>query len=320
MTERGNGFDFSRAELFEALGHPIRVKILHSLETKPLGFAELKREVGVESSGHLQFHLGKLAGLVGTTPDGSYALTDDGREAIRVLKSVPASHGETISGERASIFRWNQWSKPLLAILLIVVVVLAAVAVYQQQQITTMNRDLSSATVSIGGTRYYYETVTAPVNGTKFQFHGVTFTVLAVPIFQLTYSNPINYTYQGSVWLTNGTLVDLTGKTVMTGMSGFCEVVTNSTGASVQYALGYCLPAVGMSIVFPDGTQVVRPGFNVTVRNQNVYTPYMPPVYILTYTTLPSTPTPWFTQHEGISAGFFENVTAPLTLYVSVPS
>jgi len=184
-----------------------------------------------------------------------------------------------------------------------------------------MNRDLSSATVSIGGTRYYYETVTAPINGTKFQFHGVTFTVLAIPIFQLTYSNPINYTSQGSVWLTNGTLVDLTGKTVMTELRGFCEVFTNSTGATqTPPGIGYCLPGVGMSLVFPDGTQVVHPGFNVTARNQNVYTPYMAPVYILTYTTLPTTPAPWFTQHEGISAGFSENITAPLTLYVSVPS
>jgi DNA-binding HxlR family transcriptional regulator len=85
--ESGSHFDSSRAELFEALGHPTRVKILRTLETKPMGFAELKREVGIESSGHLQFHLGKLAGLVTTNAEGSYTLTDDGREAIRVLKA-----------------------------------------------------------------------------------------------------------------------------------------------------------------------------------------------------------------------------------------
>ena len=35
--ESGNHFDSSRAELFEALGHPTRVKILRTLETKPYG-------------------------------------------------------------------------------------------------------------------------------------------------------------------------------------------------------------------------------------------------------------------------------------------
>lgn len=61
MAEPEKVFDSSRAELFEALGHPTRVKILKALGERPMGFAELKREVGIESGGHLQFHLGKLA-------------------------------------------------------------------------------------------------------------------------------------------------------------------------------------------------------------------------------------------------------------------
>ena len=60
MTDEGDQFDSSRAELFEALGHPSRVKILKVLERNQLGFADLKREVGIGSSGHLQFHLNKL--------------------------------------------------------------------------------------------------------------------------------------------------------------------------------------------------------------------------------------------------------------------
>ncbi|MDA4124434.1 MAG: winged helix-turn-helix domain-containing protein [Thaumarchaeota archaeon] len=58
------GFDSARAELFEALGHPNRIRILQAMREGPLGFAELKRQVGIESSGHLTFHLGKLGGLV----------------------------------------------------------------------------------------------------------------------------------------------------------------------------------------------------------------------------------------------------------------
>jgi len=269
MTERANGFDASRAELFEALGHPARVRILHALETRPLGFAELKREVGIESSGHLQFHLGKLTGLVGTTSEGSYALTDDGRDALGVLKSVPTNHGEGIPKAKSIVLGRSDWTRPLLAILLISIVALAGVAVYQQEQIATVGRELSAATVSLGGTSYYYETVPIPSNGSVLQFHGVTFTILGMS--NPSYSNPNNYTYAGSVRLTNGTLLNLTGKTVIVEVHIICQLVQtigeNSTG--VHY--GYCFPGVGISMTFPDGGQSVHPGYNLTARHQNAY-------------------------------------------------
>jgi len=145
MTERENQFDASRAELFEALGHPARVQILRALQRRPLGFAELKREVGIESSGHLQFHLGKLTGLVITTPEGVYTLTDDGKEAIRVLNTTTGS-GEIAAKARASPFKRTYWTKPLLAVLLVALVVLAGIAVYQQQQIAGLNSELRTKT------------------------------------------------------------------------------------------------------------------------------------------------------------------------------
>jgi DNA-binding HxlR family transcriptional regulator len=54
------GFDSSRAELFDELGHPTRIRILQALSEQAMTFSELKKEVGIESSGHLIFHLGKL--------------------------------------------------------------------------------------------------------------------------------------------------------------------------------------------------------------------------------------------------------------------
>ena len=110
-----------------------------------MGFADLKKEVGIESSGHLQFHLGKLTGLVGTTQDGSYALTDDGREALRVLSttSVGGSQG---GARRRSL--WNgRWTKPLIGSLLIVVIILSGVTIYQEE--TRPMTIYHTATVSI---------------------------------------------------------------------------------------------------------------------------------------------------------------------------
>jgi DNA-binding HxlR family transcriptional regulator len=84
-TEKSsNEFDLREAELFEALGHPTRIGILQMLNENPLGFSELKRKIGIDSSGHLTFHLSKLVGLVKTNPEGKYCLTDSGREALRV--------------------------------------------------------------------------------------------------------------------------------------------------------------------------------------------------------------------------------------------
>ena len=316
--------------MFEALGHPIRVKILQALVTKPMGFAELKKEVGIESSGHLEFHLRKLSGLVGTTAEGSYALTDDGKEAIRVLKSVPTNQGGTFPRAKFSIFGRNEWTKPLLAVLLISIVVLAGVAIYQQEQIATMGRELPAATVSIGGTRYYYEAIPLLSNGSTLKFHGVTFTVLTVPYpdSDLTNYNGSNYTYTGSVRLTNGTLLNLTGKTVILQETGSCYFasISNSTGEPL------CYPNVGMSVTFPDGSQVLYSGFNLTAQHQNgnptIINTLPTPVYILTYAMWPPMNGPWFTQHAGLAAGFVFNARAfvtnvgppAVTLYVSVPT
>jgi len=146
--ESGNHFDSSRAELFEALGHPTRIKVLRTLEAKPMGFAELKRQVGIESSGHLQFHLGKLTGLVTTNSEGSYSLTDEGREAIRVLKTVPTDLAAT-SVRRAATGR-NDWTKSLRVFQVISVVLLVFIALFgfayysQSTQVGSLNTQVQS--------------------------------------------------------------------------------------------------------------------------------------------------------------------------------
>jgi len=84
----GDSFNASKAEIFEALSHPTRIRILQELSEKPLGFSELKRATGLESNGLLTFHLGKLNDLVKPNSDGAYDLTDNGREALRLIQTV----------------------------------------------------------------------------------------------------------------------------------------------------------------------------------------------------------------------------------------
>jgi DNA-binding HxlR family transcriptional regulator len=76
------------AELFEAISHPLRIKILKTLEKQPASFASLKRQLDIESSGNLDYHLKKLAQLVAVREDGLYGLTDAGKEALMSIETI----------------------------------------------------------------------------------------------------------------------------------------------------------------------------------------------------------------------------------------
>jgi DNA-binding HxlR family transcriptional regulator len=131
-TDEGE-FDVSRAELFEALGHHTRIGILQALEERPMTFSELKRKTGIESSGLLSFHLGKLTHLVTPNQDGAYALTEQGKEAVRMI-GITRSGG---SEERTVKVRNPGRSRYLVVIgvLLALVIALGSVAIYQQNQL-----------------------------------------------------------------------------------------------------------------------------------------------------------------------------------------
>ncbi len=75
-------------EKFEAISHPLRIKILELLSKRAMGFSELKRELGIESSGKLDFHLKKLKGLVILDEDGRYTLTKDGYSALQAVITI----------------------------------------------------------------------------------------------------------------------------------------------------------------------------------------------------------------------------------------
>jgi DNA-binding HxlR family transcriptional regulator len=133
-------FDRSRAELFDALGHPVRIRILHALEDGPLGFSELRRKVGLESGGHLQFHLGKLDGLVMAAADSAYMLTDDGREALRIVNAMgdyAVLHKEERRAKGRVVI-----SKGILVALVAGLVFLGSAAAYQQWELSAQQPEM----------------------------------------------------------------------------------------------------------------------------------------------------------------------------------
>ncbi|OYT30876.1 MAG: ArsR family transcriptional regulator, partial [Thermofilum sp. ex4484_79] len=68
---------------FEAIAHPLRIRILKLLAERPMSFSELKRRLGIKSSGKLDFHLKKLDNLIVLDEDGKYTLTREGYAALQ---------------------------------------------------------------------------------------------------------------------------------------------------------------------------------------------------------------------------------------------
>lgn len=185
-----------RAELFDALAHPTRIKILKLLQEKPRSFMELKKELKIESSGNLQYHLAKLEGLVKHDASGKYVLSDDAKEALRFLEFVNQMNKPS---------RTEVGSRKLLASLTLVILVLSAVVLFEYYQIfLNLSRsiplydsvDLSEGSLVLGGKKFSYMLVTTEAleNSTKIVFKGVTFTYLGsaalhLPLMEVNYED-----------------------------------------------------------------------------------------------------------------------------------
>jgi DNA-binding transcriptional ArsR family regulator len=90
--EISEGFFMSEiAQLFEAVSHPARIRILELLENSPMGFSELKRNLEVKSSGNLDHHVKKMSELVSIDHQGLYTLTEKGREALKGIRTIKSN-------------------------------------------------------------------------------------------------------------------------------------------------------------------------------------------------------------------------------------
>lgn len=169
MDQDESKFDVSRAELFEALGHHTRITILQALGEKPMGFSDLKKKTGIESSGLLSFHLGKLTHLVTTTQDGNYTLTDQGKEAVRMIQ-VTKGNG----GDESAIKVRSSDRRPYLVIIgvfLAVMIALGGVAVYQQGQLAALSNPVQPHNLVL-----VYGTATGGASGANAWVSGISVT------------------------------------------------------------------------------------------------------------------------------------------------
>lgn len=89
--------------MFEAVSHPIRIDIVQILAEKPLGFADLKRELKISSSGLLDFHLKKLDELITINKEGRYSLTEKGFAALTTVEGA-AGYYRLRSAQKRSFF------------------------------------------------------------------------------------------------------------------------------------------------------------------------------------------------------------------------
>ncbi|MEM0171491.1 MAG: helix-turn-helix domain-containing protein [Thermoproteota archaeon] len=74
-------------EVFDVISHPMRVKILKVLAKSPMGFSELKKTLGIESSGELSFHLNKMKSLLDKDSEGRYALNKTDYAGLKPLET-----------------------------------------------------------------------------------------------------------------------------------------------------------------------------------------------------------------------------------------
>ena len=127
--------DKQRAGVFDALGHPTRILILKVLSEGSLGFADLKKRTGIESSGHLQHHLSKLNGLIKTDDYGKYCLSDEGKDALLTVQTVEnTSPKKDVKGKGHKNFKLTL--KPVVFLLATLLIVSSVIAVYEYNQAT----------------------------------------------------------------------------------------------------------------------------------------------------------------------------------------
>src|ERR1017187_5072957 len=152
--------DKQRAEVFDALGHPTRIQILKVLSEGAIGFADLKKKTGIDSSGHLQHHLTKLNGLIKTDEYGKYCLSDEGKDALLTVQTVENISPKSTAKQKSQKQRFSSklGLKPVAILLMALLIASTAMAVYEYNQASVFQNEFTrSNSVNLQAMAYYSE-------------------------------------------------------------------------------------------------------------------------------------------------------------------
>lgn len=200
-----------------------------------MGFSELKRNVGIESGGLLSFHLKKLEQLVSMTDQGVYVLTDQGKEALRMINVTRGEPGgQTVRVSQPNKRRYLA----IIAVLLLVLASVSAVALYQHSYLAGP----TSASSSPGPTK----TIEPVENVSTVIVTGfITFNSSAMPAQRAEW---INFTSEGGK--TYGTAVDPAGQYWVTVPVNIVLVSMDIEWRSLVYCPQEC-PSPAALLGFP---------------------------------------------------------------------
>jgi DNA-binding HxlR family transcriptional regulator len=133
-----------QAEVFDALSHPTRIMILKALSEGPVGFADLKKKLGIESSGHLQHHINKLNGLVKTNGYGKYTLSDQGKDALHSVETVEkVAVSKVREKEKIHTSKKNIVPKVTVIALALLLAISSTLAVFEYNNASSFQRMIS---------------------------------------------------------------------------------------------------------------------------------------------------------------------------------
>jgi len=136
--------DRRRAEVFDALSHPTRIMILKALSEEALGFADLKKKTGIESSGHMQHHLSKLSGLVKTDEYGKYILSDQGKDALLSVETVEkTAQSAPKKNEKSKFFNNSFLLKSAVVALALLLMATSILVAYEYSQTSSLQNSIS---------------------------------------------------------------------------------------------------------------------------------------------------------------------------------
>ena len=257
-----------------------------------MSFSNLKKATGIESSGLLSFHLGKLTHLAGTTQDGTYGLTDQGKEALRMIHATRCEETEpTIRVRNPAKRRYIT----AIAVLLVCLVALGSFALYQQGVLTPSNhKDSAQAgpdTILYGavgdrGTSWLagFTATSLSSNLTFVSASGVTYTVQLNAAGQYWVSLPKNESYSVvGKWAVAVTCVE-SCKTLMNADTDTGTMVVSSnpitvtTTTPIPIAPSHCSPSgcFGLGTFNPSAATTMTgtgycQGENVVLGSANSY-------------------------------------------------